>query len=85
MEAEEKRILEKWDLLSEQTKSMLKIIGVYPKWRKMAKELGIKVESLRLDRYYSAEAYVELCQEYLGKNTKFYLIPKSNIAHLGVG
>lgn len=50
----------------------------------MAKELGIKIESLRLDKYYSAEAYVNLCQEYLGK-VKIFTIPKSNIAHLGVG
>lgn len=50
----------------------------------MAKELGIEIESLRLDKYYSAEAYVNLCQEYLGK-VKLFIIPKSNIAHLGVG
>lgn len=50
----------------------------------MAKELGIEIKSLRLDKYYSAEAYVNLCQEYLGK-VKLFIIPKSNIAHLGVG
>jgi len=51
----------------------------------MAKELGINIRSLRLDRYYSGEAYVNLCQEYLGKDIKMFMIPKSNIAHLGVG
>lgn len=50
----------------------------------MAKELGIKVKSLRLDKYYSAEAYANLAKEYLG-NVKLFIIPKSNIAHLGVG
>ena len=50
----------------------------------VARELGIKVKSLRLDRYYSGEAYVKLCQEHLGK-VKMFIIPKSNIATLGVG
>jgi len=50
----------------------------------MAKETGIPVRSIRLDKYYSAEAYVKICQEYLGK-VKTFIIPKSNIATLGVG
>lgn len=50
----------------------------------VAKEMGIDVESIRLDRYYSAEAYVTLCQKYLGNVTP-YIIPKCNIATLGVG
>lgn len=50
----------------------------------VAKDAGIPVESIRLDKYYSAEAYVELCQKYLGK-VKPFIIPKSNIATLGVG
>ena len=43
----------------------------------MLKETNIKIKSLRLDKYYSAQIYVELCQEHLGK-VKLYLIPKSN-------
>jgi len=50
----------------------------------IAKETGVKVESLRLDKYYSAEAYVEICQEKLGK-VKMFLIPKSNVASFGLG
>ena len=50
----------------------------------IAKETGISIQSVRLDKYYSAAAYVELCQEYLGK-VKTFIIPKSNIATLGVG
>ena len=50
----------------------------------IARELGIKVKSLRLDRYYSGEAYVNICQEALGK-VKMYILPKKNIATLGVG
>jgi len=50
----------------------------------LAQELGIEVESIRLDKYYSAEAYVDLCQEYLGR-VKVFIIPKKNIATLGLG
>jgi len=50
----------------------------------LAQMLGIEVESLRLDKYYSAEAYVELCQGYLG-GMKVFIIPKKNIAKLGLG
>ena len=58
--------------------------GAFENALKMAGDTGIKVDSLRLDKYYSAEAYVHLCQEHLGQ-VKLYLVPKSNIAHLGVG
>lgn len=50
----------------------------------VAKESGINIKSLRLDKYYSAESYLELCQENLGK-VKMFIIPKSNIATIGVG
>lgn len=56
----------------------------FEKALQMAKETGIDIKSLRLDKYYSAESYVELCREYLGK-VKTFIIPKSNIATLGVG
>lgn len=57
----------------------------FDKALELTKEFGIKVESLRLDKYYSAEAYVKLCQEYLGQNIKMFILPKTNIAHLGIG
>lgn len=50
----------------------------------MARESGILIKSLRLDRYYAAEYYVDLIQKILGK-VKPYIIPKKNIAHLGLG
>ena len=56
----------------------------FEKALRIAKETGIPIKSIRLDKYYSAEAYVKLCQEYLGK-VKTFIIPKSNIATLGVG
>jgi transposase len=51
---------------------------------KMVKSTGIIVDTLRLDRYFSCEAYVECCKEYLGK-VKLFLVPKSNIATIGLG
>ena len=50
----------------------------------IAKEIGIKVKSLRLNKYDGGEAYVKICQEILG-NVKMYILPKKNIATLGIG
>lgn len=44
---------------------------------KMAKETGIDISSLRLDRYYSAQAYVKEIENIFG-TVKLYLIPKKN-------
>jgi len=46
---------------------------------KMLKEIGIIVDSVRLDKYYSNRKIIKK----FGKNTKFYLIPKSNAAIRG--
>lgn len=51
---------------------------------KLVAESGIKIKTLRLDRYFSAEAYVNICTQYLG-DVDFFLIPKSNIEHIGLG
>jgi transposase len=56
----------------------------FEKALQIAKDTGIPIKSIRLDKYYSAEAYVRVCQEYLGK-VKTFIIPKSNIATMGVG
>lgn len=58
--------------------------AAFEKALQMAKIIGIDVNSLRLDKYYSAEAYVNICQNNLGK-VKMFILPKSNIATLGVG
>ena len=50
----------------------------------MLKEIDIDIRSLRLDRYYSAEYYVNLLIGQLG-DMKFYIIPKSNVATIGIG
>lgn len=56
----------------------------FEKALRVSKETGITIKSVRLDKYYSAEAYVKICHEYLGK-VKTFIIPKSNIATFGVG
>ena len=43
----------------------------------VVKETGISVQSLRLDRYFSAQAYAEIIMEKIG-SVKLFLIPKTN-------
>lgn len=43
----------------------------------IAKDTSIIISSLRLDRYFSAQMYVEFCHNNFGK-IKMYLIPKKN-------
>ena len=43
----------------------------------MIKETGIVIKSLRLDRYYSAQFYVDFINQHLGK-VRLYFIPKKN-------
>ena len=43
----------------------------------MLKETGITIISLRLDRYYSAQFYVDFINQHLGK-VRLYFIPKAN-------
>lgn len=47
---------------------------------KMARDAGVR--SVRLDKYYSAQKYVKLLEEELGKLT-VYLLPKKNAAVRG--
>lgn len=44
---------------------------------KMINDTDIKVISLRLDRYFSAQEYVKICEKSFGK-IKIFLIPKKN-------
>ena len=43
----------------------------------MVKGTGIIIHSLRLDRHYSAQFYVEFIEQNLGK-VKLFFIPKKN-------
>lgn len=45
---------------------------------RMITSLGISIDSIRLDRYYSGQKCVELLESGFGKNVKVYLIPKTN-------
>lgn len=49
----------------------------YNKAMQMAKETGIKLKSIRLDRYYSAQQYVKELSNMF-KDVTLYLIPKKN-------
>lgn len=49
----------------------------FRKAMEMAKETDINIESMRLDRYYSKQAYVRLAEHCFGDVT-LYLIPKKN-------
>ena len=49
----------------------------FHKASEMIRKTGVKINSLRLDKYYSNKGDVTLCQELFG-NAKMYLIPKSN-------
>lgn len=49
---------------------------------KMAEQSGIVVSSIRLDRYYSGQSYVEIIIKELG-NVKITLIPKKNATVAG--
>lgn len=54
----------------------------YNKAMQMAKETGIKLKSIRLDRYYSAQKYArELGAQF--KDITLYLIPKKNATMRG--
>ncbi len=51
---------------------------------KMLKTIDVQIKTMRLDRYFSAEFYVNLLLEQVG-NIKFFIVPKSNIANIGLG
>lgn len=50
----------------------------------MLKEIDVEIRSLRLDRYFSGEYYVNLLIQKIG-DMRFYIIPKSNVTTIGLG
>ena len=50
----------------------------------MLKTIDIHIRSMRLDRYFSGEFYVNLLLEQFG-SIKFFIVPKSNVANIGLG
>jgi len=51
---------------------------------KMLKAIDVQIRTMRLDRYFSAEFYVNLLLEQVG-NIKFFIVPKINVANIGLG
>lgn len=56
-------------------------MDAFRKAMKMLKSLGVKTESIRLDRYYSTRKIIRM----FDRNAKLYLIPKKNLRNLGMG
>lgn len=50
----------------------------FEKALKMVSSLGIGMNSIRIDRYYSLQKYVKHLENLFGKNITIYLIPKKN-------
>jgi len=55
-------------------------MDAFNKAMRMLKGLGIKIGSMSLDKYYSSRKVLKL----FGKETAVYLIPKKNIAKIGL-
>ncbi len=51
----------------------------FKKAMKMVKEMGVKINSISLDKYYSTRKTLEL----FGKETAVYVIPKKNLSRIG--
>jgi len=51
---------------------------------KMLQDIDVEIKSMRLDRYFSAEYYVNLLLEQVG-DMKFFIVPKINITNIGLG
>ena len=51
---------------------------------KMLQNIDVEIKSMRLDRYFSAEYYVNLLLEQIG-DIKFFIVPKINIINIGLG
>jgi len=51
---------------------------------KMLQTVDVEIKSMRLDRYFSAEYYVNLFLEQIG-DMKFFIVPKINITNIGLG
>ncbi|MBI4739242.1 hypothetical protein HY772_06840 [Candidatus Woesearchaeota archaeon] len=50
--------------------------AAFAKATKMAEHVGMA--SIRLDKYYSAQTYVEFIKNLFGKDVSIYIIPKKN-------
>lgn len=51
---------------------------------KMTKSAGVKIKSLRLDRYFSGQSTVKFLVETFGRELELFLIPKSNATVRGL-
>lgn len=50
----------------------------------MLRHIDIQIRTMRLDRYFSGEFYVNLLLDQIG-DMKFFIVPKSNVVNIGLG
>jgi transposase len=60
--------------------SKISEMDAYNKAIEMMKKLGIEVDSISLDKYYSSRKVIEM----FGKNVSIFVIPKKNISEIGI-
>lgn len=56
-------------------------MDAFNKAMRMIKDLGIRINSVTLDKYYSSRKVLRI----FGRNVAVYAIPKKNIANIGLG
>ena len=61
--------------------SFISEMDAFNKAISFVKEIGLSVDSIRLDRYYSSRKVINL----FGKSVSLFLIPKKNLVKLGLG
>jgi len=52
-------------------------------FKAMTMSKQVKINSIRLDRYYSCQKYVKSIEDSFGKEVKIYVIPKKNVTIRG--
>jgi len=55
-------------------------MDAYNKAIKLMEKIGVKIDSIALDKYYSSRRVVEL----FGKEVSVFVIPKKNISEIGI-
>lgn len=55
-------------------------MDAYTKATRLMEKIGIRIDSIALDKYYSSRKVIEL----FGKNVSVFVIPKKNISEIGV-
>ncbi len=60
--------------------SKISEMDAYNKAMLLMKKIGIEIDSISLDKYYSSRKVIE----FFGRNVSVFVIPKKNIAEIGI-